>query len=222
MVSVIHIVDDDASLRTAVGRLLRSSGYDVVEHASASELLEQLPDNDSDSCILLDVQMPGLSGPEFQHKVLNRGSTVPIIFLTGYGDIPMTVHAIKAGADDFLTKPVDGGQLLHALDQAFARRQMISYRTEQLSALRHRLDALTRREFEVFELVIRGRMNKQIAYQLKVTERTVKAHRHNVMQKTGARSVAELVSMAERLGILSQPAEILSSLDTPELATIGH
>jgi FixJ family two-component response regulator len=203
MPTVVHLVDDDASFRTAIGRLLHASGYEMRAYGSAQELLDHLPGGGEASCIVLDVQIPGISGPELHERLIGLGSELPIIFLTGHGDIPTSVRAIKAGAEDFLTKPVSQDALLGAIERGIARQGATLAQCNRLKEWRSRLNKLTRREKEVFELVVQGRMNKQIAYQLGTTERTIKAHRHKVMEKVEARSVAELVSMAERLGTLS-------------------
>jgi RNA polymerase sigma factor (sigma-70 family) len=197
----IHVVDDDASFRVAVGRLLRSSGYEVTEYASAAELLSRFPASTVGCCILLDVKMPGISGPELQGRLAEKGTPPPIIFLTGHGDIPMSVRALKAGAEDFLTKPVSLEALLAAIGRAEARYRSQSEQLDRLKAWRVRLEKLTPREREVFELVVRGKMNKEIAYELGMTVRTVKAHRHRVMEKLTIGSFAELVSVAERFGV---------------------
>ncbi len=199
----IHVVDDDTSFRTALERRLRKAGYDVATYSSAQQLLDRLPDKGGPACILLDVRMPGLSGPELQMRLGELGATLPIIFLTGYADIRSTVKAIKAGAEDVLTKPVSSEQLLRAVEQAMARHEVSQGAKAKLDALRAQLARLTPRETQVFELVVRGKINKQIAQQLGATERTIKAHRHRVMEKIGVQSLAELVSIAERLGVLS-------------------
>jgi RNA polymerase sigma factor (sigma-70 family) len=206
--TVVHVVDDDASFRNAIGRILRASGYEVAVYESANELLDRLPDEVQPSCLLLDVQIPGLTGPELQNRLAKQGSTVPIVFLTGHGDIPTSVRAIKAGAEDFLTKPVAKDKLLDAIERAIARYQATREQHERLKALRALLATLTQREREVFDLVVRGKMNKQIAYELGTTERTVKAHRQKVMEKTRVQSLAELVSIAERLNIRAAPANV--------------
>jgi RNA polymerase sigma factor (sigma-70 family) len=195
----IHIVDDDASFRTALERRLKRAGYEVATYPSAQHLLDRRPDESKPGCILLDVRIPGLSGPELQDRMTELGSTLPIIFLTGYADVPTTV---KAGAEDFLTKPVTSEQLLGAIKQAMARNEIARRARQELDALRAQLATLTPREHQVFELVVQGRINKQIARQLGATERTIKAHRHKVMEKMGVQSLAELVSMAERMGVL--------------------
>jgi RNA polymerase sigma factor (sigma-70 family) len=204
---VIHVVDDDAHDRDAVSRVLRSSGYRVEPYATAQQLLDRLPDNSEPGCLLLDVRIPGLSGPDLQDRLVARGSLLPIIFLTGNGDIPMSVQAIKAGAEDFLTKPVSGATLIDAIERALAHQRERHERESELNAMRSRLNALTPREREVFELVIQGKMNKEIAAVLGTTARTIKAHRHKVMKKTEAQSVAELVLFAKRLSWRASPPE---------------
>jgi RNA polymerase sigma factor (sigma-70 family) len=206
--ALIHIVDDDASFRTTTGRLLRVCGYDVVMYESAEQLLERLPDDTHPSCILLDVKMiPGLSGPELQDRLAELGSTLPIVFLTGHGDVSTTVRAIKAGAEDFLTKPVSKDKLIDAIERALARSRAMREKSDQFTALRALISALTPRERQVFEQVARGKMNKQIALELGTTERTIKAHRQKVMEKLRAESLAELVLIAERFGILASSSE---------------
>jgi FixJ family two-component response regulator len=198
----VHVVDDDASFRTAMARRLKQAGYEVATYASAQPLLDRLPSESVPSCILLDVRIPELSGPELQTRLSELGSTLPIIFLTGHPDIATTVRTIKAGADDFLTKPVTSDDLLRAIERAFARHEVARGLKSKLEIVRAHIAALTPREREVFELVIRGNTNKQAARALGGTERTIKAHRHRVMEKMQVRSLAELVSLAERVGIL--------------------
>ena len=153
-------------------------------------------------CILLDVRIPGLSGPELQGRLSEIGSILPIVFLTGYADVQTTVRAIKAGAEDVLTKPVSSEELLGAIERALAHHQVTRGQRSQLDVVRAHIAKLTPREREVFELVIRGKTNKQVANVLGTTERTIKAHRHRVMEKLQVQSLAELVSLAERAGIL--------------------
>ena len=174
----VHIVDDDESFRKAIERHLKYAGYEVATYASAEHLLERLPSESVPGCILLDVRIPGLSGPELQERLSKLGSTLPIIFLTGYPDISTTVRTIKAGADDFLTKPVTSDDLLRAIGRAFARYEAARGPKSKLDIVRAHIAALTPREREVFELVVRGNANKQIARALGCTERTIKAHRH--------------------------------------------
>jgi RNA polymerase sigma factor (sigma-70 family) len=206
--TVVHVVDDDASFRNAIGRLLRASGYGVAVYESANQLLDRLPDEVQPSCLLLDVQIPGLTGPELQNRLTELGSMLPIVFLTGHGDIPTSVQAIKAGAEDFLIKPVAKDKLIDAIERAIARYQATREQHERLNALRALVATLTPREREVFDLVVRGKMNKQIAYELGTTERTIKAHRQKVMEKIRVQSLAELVSIAERLSIRAAPASV--------------
>ena len=197
----VHIVDDDASFRTAIERRLKHAGYEVATYASAQHLLERLPSESVPSCILLDVQIPGLDGPALQSRLSELGSTLPIIFLTGHPDIPATVRAIKAGADDFLIKPVSSDELLRAIELAIVRHEARRGLKSRLDMVCARIAALTPREREVFELVVRGNTNKQIARALGWTERTIKAHRHRVMEKMQVQTLAELVSLAERVGV---------------------
>jgi len=203
--AIIHIVDDDTSFRASTGRLLRACGYDVVLHASAESLLAQLPKHAGDSCILLDVRIPGLTGPELQARLNDIGCQIPIVFLTGHGDISTTVQVIKAGAEDLLIKPVAKEQLLAVLERALARGRVRSEEDRKLEALQHLVSRLTARERQVFERVARGALNKQIAYELGTTERTVKAHRHNLIEKLCVETLTELVLIAERLGVLALP-----------------
>lgn len=202
MPGVVHVVDDDASFRTAIERRLKKAGYEVTTYPSAQHLLDRLPDENRPGCILLDVRIPGLSGPALQGRLTELGSTLPIVFLTGYADVPTTVQAIKAGADDFLTKPVTSDQLLRAIQRAIAHHEATRDTKSRLDIVRAHIAALTPREHEVFELVIRGKTNKQVANALGATERTIKAHRHRVMEKMQVQSLAELVSLAERVGVL--------------------
>ena len=197
---VVHIVDDDASFARAVERLLKHAGYEVATYASAQHLLERLPTQGELGCVLLDVQIPGMNGPALQAKLSELGSTLPIIFVTGQPDIPSTVRAIKAGADDFLIKPVESADLVRAIEQALARHKASLDLKNRLDEVRARIGTLTPRQREVFALVIRGKTNKEIARVLGGTERTIKAHRHMVMEKMQVQSVAELVSLAERAG----------------------
>ena len=196
----VHIVDDDAPFRTAIRRVLEASGYRVALFDSAEQLLAELAAGEP-GCILLDVRMPGLSGPQLQERLAALGNRLPIVFLTGHGDIPMSVQAIKAGAEDFLTKPVAREKLVASVERALARDAQQRAHDGELEALRTRVSRLTPRESEVFALVVRGKLNKQIAGELGTAERTVKAHRQKVMEKCEARSLAELVRMAERLGM---------------------
>jgi len=199
---LVHVIDDDASFRTAIERRLKIAGYDVETYSSAQQLLDHLPDVERPGCILLDVQMPGLSGLDLQSRLIERGSILPIIFVTGYADTPATVRAIKAGAEDFLTKPASSGQLIDAIERAMTRYESARHQRNEINSFRGLVATLTPRERQVFNLIVRGKINKQIAHELGTTERTVKAHRHQVMEKMQVRSLAELVSNAERLGML--------------------
>jgi RNA polymerase sigma factor (sigma-70 family) len=199
---VVHIVDDDASFRTAIERRLKKAGYQVATYSSAQHLLDHLPNESESGCILLDVRIPGLSGPELQGRLSEIGSTLPIVFLTGYADVQTTVRAIKAGAEDVLTKPVSSEELLTAIERALAHHEAARSQRSKLDVVLAHVAKLTPRERQVFDLVIRGNTNKQVAKVLGATERTIKAHRHRVMEKLQAQSLAELVSLAERAGIL--------------------
>lgn len=200
--SIIHIVDDDSSARTAVGRVLRAAGYQISLYESATQLLENLPAA-TRGCILLDVKMPGVNGPQLQEVLGKIGFELPIVFLTGHGNIPASVRAIKAGAEDFLSKPAPKVVLIEAIERALKRYDDAHERNVRLNVLRECFSALTPRERQVFDLVVRGKLNKQIAHELGTSERTIKAHRHAVMQKFKIASLAELVSIAEMLGTLS-------------------
>jgi RNA polymerase sigma factor (sigma-70 family) len=199
---LVHVVDDDASFRTAIERRLKKAGYEVVTYPSAQHLLDRLPSENELGCILLDVRIPGLSGPELQGRLSELGSTLPIVFLTGYPDVPTTVRTIKAGAEDFLTKPVSSDELLRAIERAIAHHEAARELKSKLDIIRAHISRLTPREREVFELVVRGKTNKQIANALGTTERTIKAHRQRVMEKMQVQSLAELVSLADRVDIL--------------------
>ena len=181
MSAIVHVIDDDALFRAAIGRILKAAGYQVSAYESAPEFLMQLRDDEQPSCILLDVQMPGLSGPELQERLAKDAPFIPIVFLSGRGDIPTSVKAMKLGAEDFLTKPVSKGDLVAAIERALAHAQTRLEQHHHVVKLRERISALTRREKQVFELIVRGKMNKQIAFDLGTTERTVKAHRQKVM-----------------------------------------
>jgi FixJ family two-component response regulator len=199
--AVIHIVDDDASFRKSLAQLLSISGYQVEVYDSAEQLLH-LPPDAGPGCILLDLKMPGLSGVELQDRLAQMGSPLPIIFISGHGDIPATVKAIKAGAEDFLSKPIPKEQLFGAIGRALDRCQETLTQREQIKSLQARVGRLTPRERSVFSLVARGQINKQIAFALGTSERTIKAHRQKVMQKLNVKSLLELVDIAERLDIL--------------------
>jgi FixJ family two-component response regulator len=197
----IRVVDDDASWRRSITRLLAAAGYEVVPYESAEQFL-QTDDFSTPGCILLDVRMPSLSGLQLQRSLAAQSHALPIVFLTGHGDIPMSVNAMRAGAEDFLTKPVTSEALLVAVQRALARDSASRAQEEEKRRLLSRLDTLTPTEHKVFVLIVRGRLNKQIAYELGSTERTIKWHRRNIMDKLKVDSLAEMVSFAEHLGVL--------------------
>jgi len=197
----VYVVDDDAAFRASIERRLKLAGYEVASYASAETFLANLPSESELGCVLLDVRMPGLSGPELQGHLRELGSTLPIVFLTGQSDVPTTVRTIKAGAEDFLIKPVSSDQLLPAVDRAVTRHEILRGQKAKLDMVRACIARLTPREREVFELIIRGQTNKQAGNALGCTERTIKAHRQRVMEKMQVRSMAELVSLAERVGV---------------------
>lgn len=202
MPGLVHVVDDDPAFRTAIERRLKKAGYEVATYASAAHLLDRLPSDSVLGCILLDVRLPDLSGTELQDRLRELGSTLPIIFLTGHADIPTTVLAVKAGAEDFLIKPVSSDKLLQAVEQAIARHDAIYRRKNSLDIARSLVATLTPREREVFVLIVRGQTNKHAARALGCTERTIKAHRQRVMGKMQVQPLAALVSLAERVGLL--------------------
>jgi len=200
-VPVIFVVDDDPSVLKSLSRLLRSARLNPVLFSSPREFLDQF-DPHAPGCLLLDVAMPGLDGLQLQQALVARGSRIPIIFLTGHGDIPMSVSAMKRGAVDFLTKPVHDEDLLTAIRAAVEADRKQRQARAELEDIRQRLATLTPREREVLEAVITGRLNKQIAGELGIVEKTVKVHRGRVMEKMKVRSLAELVHLAERAGLL--------------------
>ena len=203
MSGCVHVVDDDASFRTAIERRLKQAGYEVVTYPSGQHLLDRMPSESEMGCILLDVRVPGLSGPELQRRLSELGSTLPIVFLTGYPDVRTAVRTIKAGAEDFLTKPVSSDKLLRAIERAMARHEATRGLKSTLDVVRAHIGKLTPRERQVFERIVRGQTNKQVANALGTTERTIKAHRQQVMEKMQVQSLAELVSLAERVGVLA-------------------
>jgi FixJ family two-component response regulator len=201
--SIVYVVDDDASFLTAVRRLLRAGGYEVKTFPSAAAFLQSLPPADSPGCLIVDLQMPGLSGLELQDALAKVENPLPLVFLTGHGDIPASVHAMRQGAEDFLTKPVKKQALFDAVQRALARDARERAQRARQWALRARFDALTRREQEVLAHVLSGQLNKQVAGDLGTSERTIKAHRANIMAKLEVHSVAELGRLAQEAGFVS-------------------
>jgi FixJ family two-component response regulator len=197
---VVHVVDDDDSFRTAVTRLLQAAGFEVRAYSSAGDFLIARS-RDAPGCLLLDVNMPGPSGLDLQAALTDHGVDLPIVFLTGHGDVPMSVRAMKAGAVDFLTKPVEREALFEVVREALARGAGAREAGSRLRELRARHASLTPREREVFAGVVAGKLNKQIAADIGAAERTVKAHRAQVLTKMGAGSVADLVRAATELGL---------------------
>lgn len=200
----VFLVDDDASVRRALTRLIKSAGYDVRAFASAREFLEcWSATNKGPACLVLDVRMPGLNGLDLQHKLQAADTPLPIIFITGHGNVPMSVKAMKQGAVDFLPKPVKDEELLESIEQALARAQREQGERQELEDIQRRLETLTPREREVMALVVTGLLNKQIAFAIGTVIKTVKVHRARVMEKMEVQSLAELVRIAERAGITS-------------------
>ena len=202
---IVYVVDDDPSVRTALARLLRATGHEAKTFASASEFLDfTCPDRPG--CLILDIKMPRLSGLELQDRLSEKDLSFPIIFLTGHGTVPASVRAFKAGAMDFLQKPFEDGELLNAVSLGIEKHRSLRQEQQEMKTLQTRLDTLTPRELEVFEFVVSGMLNKQIAFDLGISEKTVKVHRARVMEKMGADSFADLVRFAERLGVRSSAA----------------
>jgi FixJ family two-component response regulator len=196
----VFVIDDDPSMRSALDDLLRSVGLDVILSSSAQEFMQAVRP-DAPGCLVLDVRLPGMSGLTFQQELAKAGINLPVIFITGHGDVPMTVRAMKAGAAEFLTKPFDHQVLLDAVHAAIERDRERRRDAVSLADLKARYDELSERERQVMEFVVAGRANKQIAAELGLSLVTVKVHRGQVMRKMLARSVAELVRMADRLGV---------------------
>lgn len=201
--AVIAIVDDDPSVREGLSSLIRSAGLQIETFVSAQEFLDR-PVAEAPSCLVLDLQLPGLSGLDLQKKMAEAGLEIPIVFLTGHGDIPASVQAMKAGAVEFLTKPFDEQDLLQAIQEAVERDRRNRQHHEEIRGLRDRYESLTPREQEVMQQVVSGLLNKQVAAELNITEYTVKIHRGRVMRKMHAESLADLVRMAENLEIRSR------------------
>jgi FixJ family two-component response regulator len=202
--AIVYVVDDDASVREATSSLIRSIGLEVATFASADAFLAQEL-SDRPSCLVLDVRLPGLSGLELQRELGVRERRLPIVFITGHGDIPMSVRAMKAGAVEFLPKPYPDEELIAAIRTSLQRDREQRVQREEVAELRRRYDTLTAREREVVLPIARGMLNKQVAGDLGISEITVKVHRRHVMQKLGARSLPELVRMVDKLGLGSQP-----------------
>ena len=197
--SIVFVVDDDISVRESLELLIRSEGWQPATFSSAQHFLSH-PRTPVPSCLVLDVSMPGLNGLELQKRVAAEHPDVPIIFITGYGDVPKTVQAMKAGAVEFLTKPFNDDVLLSAVRQALERSQVALGRQAEIKELRHRYSSLSSREQEVMALVVSGLLNKQVGAELGISEITVKAHRGKVMRKMKADSLPDLVKMAGKLG----------------------
>ena len=196
---IIHVVDDDESFRAAIVRLLRAAGYEARGYASAGDFLLEPPGPDAHGCLVLDVSMPGPSGLDLQEALNRSPLALPVIFLTGHADVPSSVRAMKAGAADFLTKPVERKALLAAVQNAIERDSRARAARNELAMLRARFNSLSARERQVFDAVVAGQLNKQIAATLDAAERTVKAHRARVMDKMAASSLADLVHFADRM-----------------------
>jgi FixJ family two-component response regulator len=203
---MVIVVDDDPSIRESLGLLLGSTGYDVKTFSSAREFLESELGTSGPACLVLDVKMPVLSGLDLQKELRSRNYLIPIIFITGHGDIPMSVQAMKEGAVDFLSKPFDDSDLLNAVKEALLKDSQARDDLNEKKQIMQRLDTLTTREHEILTYLITGMLNKQIAYELDIAERTVKAHRRQVLDKMGVSSIAELVRLTEKVGV--KPAEI--------------
>ena len=214
MEPVIHIIDDDRSFRTALGRLVETYGFRARSYESGEDFLARAPESEA-GCILLDLRMPGLSGPQLQERIAQMVPLLPIVFLTGQGTIAAGVQAMKDGADDFLEKPVVSETLRDVIDRALAHNERRRAGRDRLQALQAKVSGLTPRETQVFDLVVRGKRNKQVAYDLNTSERTIKAHRHSIMEKLGATSLAEMVSIAERLGLVRPTPTISGSAPGP-------
>lgn len=200
--ALVSVVDDDPSVRRSIARLVKGAGYRVEAYASANEYLARPPE-EGPACLLLDVRMPGLTGLDLQETLAIAAHSTSIVFITGYRDVRASVKAMKAGAVDFLTKPVDDEELLGAIERAVARASAARLEEDRVTEIRERIKTLTPREAEVFALVVTGMLNKQIAFDLRVSEKMVKVHRGRVMEKMRAGSLAELVRLADEGGVIS-------------------
>jgi len=198
--ATVYVVDDDASFLSAVTRLLRAGGYQVASFTSAAAFLQSPPAADWPGCLIVDLQMPGLSGLELQEALAKRNNPLPLVFLTGHGDIPSSVRAMRRGAEDFLTKPVRKRALFDAVERALARDATGRAQRTRQRELQARFEGLTPREREVLAHVLSGQLNKQVASDLGTSERTIKAHRANIMAKLEVQSVAELARLAQEAG----------------------
>jgi FixJ family two-component response regulator len=196
----VFVIDDDLSILKALSRLLHSSGFNSMTFSSPQQFLEQF-DQGLNGCLVLDVEMPNLNGMELQQELAARGSELPVVFLTGHGDIPMSVRAMKQGAIDFLTKPVDDRNLIEAINGAIEKARINREAYSELTEVREKLEMLTPREQEVLTHVIAGRLNKQIAADLGTVEKTIKVHRAHLMAKLNVRTLAALVRLADKAGI---------------------
>jgi FixJ family two-component response regulator len=197
---IIFVVDDDPSVRRALKRLISSAGFQVETFASAQDFL-QSSRHDGPACLVLDVRLPGVSGLDLQEQLTAAGLNMPIVFITGHGDIPMSVRAMKAGAVDFLPKPFNDQDLLGAIHLALEKDKKTRREQAEVAEIQRRVDTLTPREREVFALVVTGLLNKQVAARLGTSEKTIKVHRARVMEKMHSESLAELVRLAEKVGI---------------------
>ena len=203
---IVFIVDDDPSVLKALARLLSTAGLNTTTFASPQEFLDG-HDQNAPGCLVLDVAMPRINGLELQQALAVQDSELPVIFLTGHGDIPMSVRAIKQGAFDFLTKPVNDSDLIAAIHDAIEKDRIARQARAKLSELQQRLAMLTPREREVLSHVVSGKLNRQIAADLGTAEKTIKVHRANLKKKLNVQSLAELVKLAERLGVISSPLD---------------
>jgi FixJ family two-component response regulator len=198
--AAVFVVDDDPLIRDALEQLIKSVGLKAFTFSSAREFLEkELPDEPC--CLILDIRMPGLSGLDLQDELAKRGLTIPVIFITGHGTVPTSVRAMKAGAVDFLQKPFEDQELLDAIHKAIDQNRQTRKEQSEISEIKRRVESLTPREYEILVLVATGMLNKQIAYDLKLSENTVKTHRAHIMQKMNAESLADLVRLTEKVDI---------------------